>query len=204
MLHPGQNNGIDLRYRIDYGDKCRRESCQEERIFSKLGNDDKIFWLHLADGLDSFAYSSLEINPLFNMMGWGIFALSLIALTEKGKVFNRESFFSSYPFFRTTLMPKANAYLLRQFLIKGDLSFLRKESFRSDFENLSIRILKKIVKKLPDKTEGEYVHLLDIDLEFSDFLRLSARRTKMDKDRASLIKAVVDKELDIFCTKIRL
>ncbi|MDB9823284.1 hypothetical protein OAC89_06265 [Deltaproteobacteria bacterium] len=203
MLHPAQNRGVDLRYRIDYGDKCRRESCWEAKAFSQLGIVDKKFWLHLVDGLDSFAYSSKEINPLFKMIGWGIDTLHLIALKEKEKVFNRDSFFLAYPFFRTRLIPKGNAYLLKQFLKKRDISFLRKESFRSAFEIFSVRISKRIINESADAPEGQYVHLLDIDREFSDFLRLSARKNRMGHERVSAIKSSVDEELDNFCTKIQ-
>jgi len=203
MLHPDQNSGTDLRYRIDYGDKCQRESCQEEKIFSQLEIVEKRFWLHLADGLDSFSYSSKRINPLFKMLGWGLYPLRIIALEEKENVFDRESFMQSFPFFRTKLMPKGNAYFLKQFLKKGDINYLRKESFRSDFETLSISISNRFSNESDGNTKGQYVHLLDIEHEFSDFLRLSAGITKMDLDRVSEIKSLVDEELDNFCEKFQ-
>ncbi|MFH0844586.1 MAG: hypothetical protein V1930_03855 [Pseudomonadota bacterium] len=43
MLHPAQNDGVDLRYRVDYGEKCSRETCREEKIFSKLDKNDRVF-----------------------------------------------------------------------------------------------------------------------------------------------------------------
>jgi hypothetical protein len=36
LLHPFQNDGVDLRYRVDYGSKCCRESCPESKTFSDL------------------------------------------------------------------------------------------------------------------------------------------------------------------------
>ena len=36
MLHPFQNDGVDLRFRVDYGEKCSRESCEEQKVFSGL------------------------------------------------------------------------------------------------------------------------------------------------------------------------
>ena len=86
LLHPGQNHGRDLRYRVDYGNKCRREACQEAKIFSRMHGAERDFWLPLADGLDSFAYSSREKNPLFRILGWGGDILGIVAKAEAGIV----------------------------------------------------------------------------------------------------------------------
>jgi hypothetical protein len=99
MLHPIQNNGIDLRYRTGYGEKCRRETCPEEKVFSLLDEEEQKFWLRLAEGLDSFSYSSRKSNPLFNMLGWGSDLLRIIARKENGKRYTKETFFKSYRFF---------------------------------------------------------------------------------------------------------
>lgn len=111
---------------MDYGDKCRRETCPEAKGFSELEINEQKFWLHLTDGLDTFSYSSRKMNPLFKMMGWGTHLLHLIAIEENKEVFTRESFFQFYPFFATTLLPRANAYLLDRLVGKENIHILKK------------------------------------------------------------------------------
>ena len=202
MLHPAQNNGVDLRYRVDYGDKCRRESCQEEKVFSLLGNDEGMFWLRLADGLDSFSYSSREFNPLFRMMGWGIDLLNLIAQREGDRVFSRDSFFSSYPIFMTKLNPRGNAYLLNRILDIGGLPTLSRESIKDDFEKFAALISERIMTEYTGSPDGIFTHQLDLDLGFLDFLRISAGISRIKKEDAISVKDIVDYELDGFIRKI--
>jgi len=82
LLHPSQNDGNDLRYRVDFGDKCARESCVEARIFAHLAPAAKVFWLRLSEGLDSFSYSSRTVNPLFHILVWGDSLLNLVPMAE--------------------------------------------------------------------------------------------------------------------------
>jgi hypothetical protein len=83
LLHPSQNGGEDLRYRVDYGDKCARESCLEAGIFARLCPEARNFWVRLSEGLDSFSYSSRTLNPLFRILGWGGAVLNLVATAER-------------------------------------------------------------------------------------------------------------------------
>lgn len=195
MLHPAQNKGADLRYRVDYGDKCRRESCQEEKIFSLLGNHERMFWLHLADGLDSFAYSSREFNPLFKMMGWGADLLKTLAIGESEKVFTGDSFFSSYPIFMTKLKPNGNAYLLNRLVERLGFRILSMESLKKDFEQFSVNISERLMNEYGDKQDGDFTHLLDFDNGFCDFLRISAGISRIKMEVAISAKEIVDNEL---------
>lgn len=179
LLHPAQNEGLDLRYRIDYGDKCRRETCPESKIFLDLSINERKFWVHLADGLDSFSYSSKKNNPLFTMMGWGAVTLRMIALHEAGNTFVKESFFRAYPFFFTRLHPRANAYLLNKLVQMENIDLLKSESFRGQFEAFSADIsglLKQAARQMPNAIR---THLLTLDPYFLDFLRLSVGLTKI-------------------------
>jgi hypothetical protein len=202
MLHPARNKGIDLRYRVKYGDKCRRESCQEEKIFSSLGNNEQAFWLHLADGLDSFAYSSREYNPLFKMMGWGAYLLKTLAEGESKKVFTRDSFFSSYPIFTTKLKPGGNAYLLNRLVKRLGLGILLKDSLKGDFEHFSAVISEQLKNKYAYKPDGDFTHLLDLDPDFSSFLRISAGISRIKMETAISAKEIVDNELERLIKKI--
>jgi hypothetical protein len=202
LLHPAQNRGVDLRYRTDYGEKCRRESCPEAKAFSGLRVKEKKFWLRLADGLDSFSYSSRGLNPLFEMMNWGGHLLGLIASNENHRAFRKESFFQSYPFFSTNTPPRPNAYLIKWLVDREGTRILKSHTFKSKFEMFSQGISETLCKAAqqnhPLQPPGFHTHLLDLDGDFLDLLRLSARITKTTKQDALALKDLVDKALEEF------
>lgn len=198
LLHPAQNGGADLRYRVDYGDKCRRETCPESNIFLDLGINERRFWIRLVDGLDSFAYSSNKNNPLFKMMGWGPEILRLVASHEDRNTFSKESFFRAYPFFSTKLHPRANAYLLNKLVRMENIALLKAESFRGRFKTFSAEIsgrLRQTARQMPNAT---HTHLLTLDPYFLDFLRLSVGLTKIHLEEAVRLKKIVHKAIRTF------
>jgi len=197
LLHPAQNEGTDLRYRVAYGEKCQREACPEARVFSQLETNVKKFWLHLTDGLDSFAFSSRKHNPLFNLMGWGIHILSLVARENNNSPPAGKSFFRSYPFFSSKISPKANAYFLNR-LIKDNIHLLKNKSFIRTFETLSERLIKQLTKVARNASDGPHVHLLDLDSEFSDFLRSSLHIRRMTRKHALGLQKIADDMLGEF------
>jgi len=202
LLHPAQNGGVDLRYRTDYGEKCEREFCPEAKVFSGLALEAKNFWLQLADGLDSFSYSSRERNPLFEMMNWGGHLLGLLASNEYRRTFTKESFFQSYPFFSTDTPPRPNAYLIK-WLVDGEgTHILKSHSFKSQFEMFSMRLSKTLCQAAQQDNSPQpldcYTHLLDLDSDFLNLLRLSARITKTTQQNALVLKDLVDKALEEF------
>ena len=198
LLHPVQNGGVDFRYRVDYGEKCQREICPEAKGFSELGLYEKKFWLHMADGLDSFSYSSRRMNPLFNLLGWGSYLLNLIASEETDRILTKKSFFQLYPFFLTRLSPRANAYLINRLIREENIHILRSQPFRSEFEGFSGLISQRLSRILPNGSEGPYVHLLDFDRDFLDLLRLSARISRIKREDAVILKNSVDEETEKF------
>jgi hypothetical protein len=198
LLHPSQNDGEDLRYRVDFGDKCARESCVEARIFTHLAPEAKTFWLRLSEGLDSFSYSSRTLNPLFPVLGWGVRLLNGVAMAEKGRDPAGDSILKTYSFFETTLSPRANAYLVRTLMDSENLDFLRNAPFRGRFEELSHRLSKQLSLKVFGSSTAPYVHLLPMDSDFLDFLRLSGRILRADEEEAASLKEFVDHELADF------
>ena len=198
MLHPAQNRGIDFRYRIDYGDKCRREICQEAKVFSELDEDEKRFWLQLTDGLDSFAYSSKKMNPLFSMMGWGTYLLRLVAEKENNQSFQMDSFFKAYPFFTTKVSPRANIYLINHLISEEKIHLLRSDFFRQEFEEFTSQLLGRINHQSCDASDYPRVHLLDLDQDFLLFLRLSVGISKINEEDALVLKEIVDEQLKLF------
>jgi hypothetical protein len=213
LLHPAQNGGIDLRYRTGYGEKCEREFCPEAKVFSGLALDDKEFWLHLADGLDSFSYSSRKLNPLFDMMNWGGNLLGSIASNEGYRAFTKKSFFQSYPLLSACNPVKPNVYLIKWLVDREGTHILKSRTLKRAFQIFSARISRKLCQAgrqsnppLPafrqgphrGDFEGAFTHQLDLDPHFLDFLRLSAHVTRTSREDALALKNLVDGELEEF------
>jgi hypothetical protein len=202
LLHPSQNNGDDLRYRIDYGTKCLRETCNEAKVFERLNEDQKYFWLRLADGLDSFEYSSRKTNILFNITGWGEKVLSSIADRESGNLSDRNSFLESYPFFKSNIPPKGYAYLLSYIDIIKGLEPLKNTEFERVFRLFSKRLIHGIKERFDMGTGPVYVHKMDIDPLFADFLRISLQVKKSEYHRVEKIMEYTDRHLALFCESL--
>lgn len=199
LLHPSQNNGNDLRYRIDYGNKCMRESCHEAKIFERLNENQKNFWLRLAAGMNSFEYSSRKINILFNIICWGYKVLAIIADKESGKILDRSHFLKLYPFFGSNIPPKGHAYLLTYIINKRGSEVIKKPEFEKSFKLFS-KNLRAGIKELFDMGVGPvYVHKMDIDLLFSYFLRIFLQVKKSECPNVERIMEYTDDQLNLFC-----
>ena len=196
LLHPSQNDGIDLRYRVDYGEKCRRESCPEAKTFAKLTPQVKAFWIHLADGFDSFSYSSRSTNILFRMMNWGEPLLHLIPATEGEGTFTGESFLKTYSFFTTSLPPRGHAYLLGRLIDEKKIHWLKSIAFKDAFERFSLDLLGNFSQCLPATPTSSLVHLLHLDRDFTDFVRLFLGITRIGNEEALDLKCRIDAEVE--------
>ena len=197
LLHPTRHQGKDLRFLTGYGEKCRRENCPESRIFLALSLPARRFWLHLADDLDSFHYSSKRINPLFHLLGWGAGLLDAVAGEENGKSVSPDSLSKSYPVLQSDAEPRANAYLLTIIARENGIRSLKAISFASRFERFSGDLLHRL-STLPNETDVSFTHLLPFDPLFLDFLRLGAGIKKSSEERAAIIKDQVDTALSQF------
>jgi len=198
MLHPKQNNEEDLRFRIDYGEKCGRETCPQEKVFFQLTAKEQKFWLRLCTGLDSFSYSSRTVNPIFKMLDWGPTLLELIYRAEERKHFTRDFFFRNYSFLSSDIPARANAYLLNALIDEKNLHLLKNRIFESTLNIIHRRINDRIEKELKLSDQGTYVHLMGLDSLFSDFLRLGLNIIKAEPDDIHYIKNICDDELGHF------
>jgi hypothetical protein len=204
LLHPSQNGGEDLRYRVDYGDKCARESCVEAGIFRLLSPESGAFWLSLSQGLDSFSYSSRTVNPLFRILGWGAPVLNLVAMAEKETHLRGDSILELYSFFKIPLSPRANAYLLRVLINSETLDLLKNPRFMGRFEEFSNRLSKDLSLQVPSSSAAPYVHSLSMETDFLDFLRLAARIKRAGDQEAASLKEFTDHALAQFGDECRL
>jgi len=198
LLHPARNGGADLRYRVGYGEKCRRETCTEVRIFLKARVPARLFWLQLTAGLDSFAYSSRRENPLFHLLGWGSEILERIAREHEGEKFDRDRFLQTYPFFTTGLAPRAVAYLLTGLVQYQSLALLRDKAFPSRFEEFSSRLTETLKSASMGHTPDTATHRLGLDGQFLDFLRLFLGTNRISEEGAARLKRMVDEAVKRF------
>jgi hypothetical protein len=198
LLHPFQNDGVDLRYRVDYGSKCCRESCPESKTFSDLDPCAGSFWLHLADSLDSFSYSSRNENPLFHILGWGTHLLELIPCAERYEPYSKDDFFDIYPFFQSRWFPKPPVYPAKRLIGRDNVHFLKNESFREEFNSFSSLLSSRLRQSSGGPSGATFVHRLPLDRDFLDYLRLFAGIEKLPQEEALRLKDLADEELERF------
>jgi len=197
LLHPARNQGADFRFLTEYGEKCRRESCPESRIFLELSVQARRFWLTMADGLDSFQYSSKRVNPLFRLLGWGSSLLEAIAMKEGSQPFSRHRLSRHYPVLESEVEPRANAYLLNHIRLQQGVEFLGRDSFARRFEQFSAGLMARL-KKVPSNDAAPFTHLLPLDPLFLDLLRLGAGIRRIRKESAVALRAEVNTALSSF------
>jgi hypothetical protein len=79
---------------------------------------------------------------------------------------------------------------------------LKSHTFKSKFERFSRRISETLCQAAqqinPPQPLDCHTHLLDLDSDFLNLLRLSARITKTTKQDALALKGLVDKALEEF------
>jgi hypothetical protein len=202
LLHPAMNNNEELRYLVDYGEKCARETCQEAEIFRSLSAENRRFLISLTKDLDSFSYSSREHNPLFNILGWGKGILTELFNNSDGKVFDQDSFFDKFPFLTTCFNPKAHSYIVSRMVGIQGSGILTKRTVREKFERFVPSLLKKLRSVRSFNPQDPYVHKLDLDRGFLDFLRLSVGVSRISEKKAGSLKTVTDGAIKEFCSRL--
>lgn len=197
LLHP-EHIGVDLRYLTGYGEKCRREICLEAKIFLNLEYDTKIFWLQLADGLDSFSYSSRKINPLFRILRWGKEILEHIAERECWRVgVDYKYIKTKYPFINTHIDPRAITYPLKIMIRSRDAKAIMPNEIKKFLKEMESIIHSLLTLK--NDFDARYTHILNMDKDFLDFLRLGLSIKKISLANAIEIKEKVDMIISKMC-----
>jgi hypothetical protein len=197
LLHPARHGGNDLRYRVDYAGKCSRENCPESTTFQKLPVGTRRFWLHLADGLDTFRYSSRWFNPLFKLMGWGPGLLERIAAEKEGQKINRIDFFLDHPVLNGFPDPRSHAYLLTRIVQQDRIHRLQSRAFARSFQAFSSRLMAGF-RGFRTEDDAPHTHLLGLDPQFLAFLRLGPGIRKIHEETAKVLKEETDHCLDGF------
>ncbi len=177
LLHPARNQGRDLRGLIDYGDKCRRESCVAAREFDLLPPEGQEFWLPLVRGLNPFYYSSRRANPLFHIMPWGAGLLERLREHAGLRGWSCTELIHAFPFLvRQDWKPRAHRHLFGLLLEPLE----ERDGAGDVMEERASRILESIADlgvvrdlKTPDPGAEEiWTHQGSEPVEFLDFVRL--------------------------------
>jgi hypothetical protein len=201
LLHPARHHGRDLRPLVDYGEKCRRESCPESMTFLAMSPESRRYWLHLGNGLNSFQYSSRRFNPLFRLLGWGQILLGRVASEQRGTYLTRNNLSTAYPVLASDLDPRTNAYLLGRIIMNIPLEQLRAEMFSRRFEDFS-SVIVSWLREMPLDSQAPFTHLLALDSLFLDLLRLGGGIRRIHEDQAQALKKKVDRAVTDFLREI--
>ncbi len=191
LLHPRQNGGKDLRHLIDYGDKCRRETCFPAAVFSRLPGVGQDFWLPLVQGLTSFHYSSHRANPLFHLLSWGPRVLELLRLQAHDNHWSATELLHRHSFLlNRSGQPKAHRYLLRLILESRQHGNSTHRSWEETLRDLQCgtRTLPAVTAAHAAPRAQSYTHRLPLKADFRDFCRLGLGLQKLAVPQAMRIQ----------------
>jgi hypothetical protein len=201
LLHPERHQGKDFRFLTDYGEKCRRENCPESKVFLALSIEARRFWLHLAEGLSAFQYSSRRFNPLFHLLGWGSALLGAVAVKEKGEPLSPHHLSKTYPVLQSGVDPRACAYLLKSIALQKGIASVAGTLFAGQFAQFSSRIMPRL-RDAPLREGAPFTHLLALDPLFLNLLRLGGGIKRIHEDVAVTLKTQVDEALSHFISQM--
>mgnify|MGYP005846737989 CR=1 FL=1 len=197
LLHPARNQGRDLRGLVDYGDKCRRESCVAAREFDLLPARGREFWLPLVRGLNPFYYSSPRANPLFHIMPWGAGLLERLRDFAALRGWSCTEIIHSFPFLvRREWKPRAHRYvfgLLVELLeARDDVGEVVEATARRALAQIpGLEAVRELEASEPD-VESIWTHQGHEPMDFQDFVRLELGMRKTDTERLQRARRAVE------------
>ncbi|RLB41769.1 MAG: hypothetical protein DRH12_07295 [Deltaproteobacteria bacterium] len=201
LLHPCQNNGKDLRYLVDYGEKCLRENCQEALTFARLSSRCQRYLLQLTENMDSFEYSSRKHNPLFRLLGWGINVIEEVVDSSIEQGITPKNLLEIYPVLQDTPEPRSCTYLLESVMRRLQADVLQGPEFARRFGDFSNRLLREISPPWHQHT-APFAHRLGIGKSFEDMLRLGLNIKRIEKEAALSLKEEIDHRIDDFASEM--
>ncbi len=189
LLHPLMNSGKDLRYMVNYGNKCAREKCYQATVFDALSHECKLFWLEITNGLNSFYFSSKKANPIFHILNWGNFLLEHLFEYASLKGYICTELLWRLPFLiNRKVAPRKWRLPVKMLCNLADntpLEDIKWSAYFTYFEKSFTELQKELRVFL--KGDGTYVHLLGLDEDLSEFIRFFAKLTKINGDGASTL-----------------
>ena len=197
LLHPLRNQGHDLRHRVGYGQKCARETCEESKFFQELHPSVRRSLITLAEGLDSFSYSSRMTNPLFSLLWWGPQILTRIAECRPGM--SRKSFFKRFKIFSMKSNALVHSYAITRIVVNNGIDILENEDAIMFYKEFSQSLLNHFSKLNFHQCNRPYTHKLALDPVFLRFLKHGLGIMRISHTEALSLKVQVDTRLDHFC-----
>jgi len=199
LLHPCQNQGTDRRNLTGYRSKCAGTLCQEAITFSRLNPIRQRFYLDLADGMDSFHYSSRRANPLMKILPWGVPVLDAIFLLEQGKAPARMEFISRYNFFWHELNYRLDSWMVGEIIKHRGLEKIMAQpgkyfTFR---QQLLCRLLQMNGQPAAESPTVP-VHRLSIPLELSRLLKFGLNLWEATATEVGILQGIILQEIDRF------
>jgi hypothetical protein len=205
LLHPSQHDGTDYRYLVEYEGKCAREMCLEAKTFDALSEKAKRFYLDMTTGMDSFEYSSREWNPIYPVLLFGGVVSEEIAGSEGFRSMRRDEFTKRYDAFLTPISHKTDGYLVEKVVEVMGASCLREPGFLEAYKRWQERLVEqyRIDDASSPLTPGANhsnrpVHVYDIPLSFSRFLKFGLNIWSASEERVASLKKEIDGEIDQF------
>ncbi len=199
LLHPHQNQGVDLRHATGYRSKCAGTLCQEAVVFSRLNPVRQQFYLALSEGMDSFHYSSRRANPLMKILPWGAPVLEAIFFFEQGRPLARMDFISRYGFFWNELNYRLDAWLAGEIIKRYGLKVIIANPRK--FLDFRRRLLSRLQQKINKKADNPPilpVHQLSIPLEFSRLLKFGLNLWEASAVKVGKLQEVILQEVERF------
>jgi hypothetical protein len=197
LLHPSRNQGRDLRDLIDYGNKCRRESCRAARVFDELPLDGQSFWLSLVKGMNAFFYSSPRANPLFHVLLWGARLLETLRRDADKRGWSASELVYVYRFLMDKRWkPQGHRYLFHLMLDRlgtrdGLPAFLEEASSRLLTRILALKEVENLSATYPEG-EGILTHRANERPDFLDFVRLGLGIARVSEGQLRNAKEAIE------------
>ena len=165
-------------------------------MFSHLPPEGKRFWVPLVQGLNAFYFSSPRSNPLFHLLLWGPGVLEPLRSQAEEQGWTETEMLHHHPFLLGPAWdPRSDRYFFRLILESVSL----KENMGCNLE-ASCRMLREAVRSLPELTPlpdahflpRNHTHLLPLEEDFLDFLRLGLGWQKTSMEEANPLKQKIE------------
>ncbi len=210
LLHPMHHEGQDYRFLIDYGDKCSRELCLQAETFNHLMEEEKAFCLRLAEGMNSFEYSSRKANPLFSLLLWREPLVKAMCDEEKGTRLEREAFVEKYRVFLTVLSFRRDSFLVHRVVKRKGLKPFFSDAFLGEYEEFRDRLFIRYrneneERRLPEGRGGPclpYVHEFPISVACSRMLKFGLNVWRSDPEELGRLSRKIKREIDTFIERL--
>ncbi|MBU1740507.1 MAG: hypothetical protein KKC37_03110 [Proteobacteria bacterium] len=196
LLHPAQNQGRGLRHLTGYGDKCRRESCPQTKVFTGLTAEQRTCLMGLADGLDSFEYSSPKKNLMWAGLSWGSVVMAALTELEQGRPIAPARLREFCPVL-TRPDPDGRSYVLGRLIRGRGPRVLIDPDLPARLEALVDRIKARAARVIDSPLPGGTpAHALPFPPALARFINRGLGRARVTGDQGHQFQEMIHREVD--------